>query len=655
MCGIAGIWDPSGRVVASSLRDSAKAMGDSLVHRGPDDAGLWIDKDARMALAHRRLSIIDLSPAGHQPMVSRCQRYVIVYNGEIYNFSELAADLRAGGTTFRGHSDTEVILEGCATWGLEATVERLIGMFAFALWDRQTRTLSLVRDRLGIKPLYWGRFGSLFLFASELKALRRCPGWDVELDRDSLCAYLRFNYVPAPRSIYRGVHKLEPGCILTLEDENEPVIERYWDLRQVAAEGLTDPLSMDDAEIVDAFEDLIADAVRRRMIADVPLGAFLSGGIDSSTVVALMQAQSQRPVRTFTIGFHEGSHNEARHAKAVAQHLGTDHTELYVEPQHARDVIPRLVEWWDEPFADSSQIPTFLVAELTRQHVTVALSGDGGDELFAGYNRYVWAERLWRKIRLMPRPVRNLAATGIRAVPMRSWDRVFRLLAERRRPRHPGDKLYKLADMLRLERPDELYRGFVSTWDDPASAVLGATEPGGLLWDQSLRESFPDFTDRMQFIDTLTYLPDDILTKVDRASMAVSLEARVPILDHRVVELAWRTPRRLMMKDGQSKWLLRQILYKHVPKAMVERPKMGFGVPMDDWLRGPLRDWVEDLISEERLRRDGIFDWKAVRERWAWHLKDRGAGHGPLWGVLMFQAWHDAWMAPEKEFTARSA
>ena len=514
-------------------------MGDSLIHRGPDDAGLWTDEGARLSFAHRRLSIIDLSTAGHQPMVSKCQRYVIVYNGEVYNFSELAADLRALGTAFRGHSDTEVILEGCAVWGVEATVERLVGMFAFALWDRQTRTLSLVRDRLGIKPLYWGRFGSLFLFASELKALRRCPGWDVELDRDSLCAYMRFNYVPTPRSIYRGVHKLEPGCILTLKDENEPIIKRYWDLRQVAAKGLSDELAMDDAAIVDELEDLIGDAVRRRMMADVPLGAFLSGGIDSSMVVALMQAQSQRPVRTFTIGFNESSHNEARHAKAIAQHLGTDHTELYVEPEHARDVIPRLVEWWDEPFADSSQIPTFLVAELTRQHVTVALSGDGGDELFAGYNRYVWAERLWRKVRLMPRSVRNLAAAGICAVPMTTWDHIFGPLPERHRPRHPGDKLYKFADMLRVEFPDELYVGFVSSWDAPARAIPGTTEPGGLLWDQSLRESVPNFTDRMQFLDTLTYLPDDILTKVDRASMAVSLEARVPILDHRVVELAW--------------------------------------------------------------------------------------------------------------------
>jgi asparagine synthase (glutamine-hydrolysing) len=630
-------------------------MGDSLIHRGPDDAGVWTDEDARISFAHRRLSIIDLSPAGHQPMVSQGQRYVLVYNGEVYNFPELAAELRARGTVFRGHSDTEVILEGCAAWGLAATVERLIGMFAFALWDRQTRTLSLVRDRLGIKPVYWGQFGSLFLFASELKALRRCPGWDAELDRDSLCAYLRFSYVPAPRSIYRGVHKLEPGCILTLEGENEPKIERYWDLRQLAAQGLTDELAMDDAEIVDAFEDLISDSVRRRMIADVPLGAFLSGGIDSSLVVALMQAQSQQPVQSFTIGFNESSHNEARYANAVARHLGTDHTELYVEPGDARDVIPRLTQWWDEPFADSSQIPTYLVAELTRQHVTVALSGDGGDELFAGYNRYIWAERLWQKIRLMPRSVRQLAAGGIRAVPMTTWDCIFGPLPEKRRPRHPGDKLYKFAHMLRAEHPDELYAGFVSSWDDPAGAVPGGVEPRGLLWDQSLREIIPGFTDRMQFIDTLTYLPDDILTKVDRASMAVSLEARVPILDHRVAELAWRTPRRLMMKDGQSKWLLRQILYKHVPKSMVERPKMGFGVPMDEWLRGPLREWAEELISEERLRRDGIFDCKAVRERWAWHLKDRGPGHGPLWSVLMFQAWHDAWMAPEKEYVVRSA
>lgn len=639
MCGIAGFRDVTTRAAANGLGETARAMGDAIRHRGPDDWGVWTDEAAGLALSQRRLSIIDLSPAGHQPMVSACGRFVITYNGEVYNHQEMRRQLEARGIAFRGHSDTEVILEACAAWGVEHTVKALIGMFAIALWDRQTRSLTLVRDRLGIKPVYWGRFGGLFLFGSELKALTAHPGWTPEINRDAVSAFLRHNYVPTPLSIYKGVHKLESGCILTLRDGAEPEITRFWDARQVVGDAVRHRLDLTDAEATDQLEALLKDAVGRRMIADVRLGAFLSGGIDSSTVVALMQTQSRQPVRTFSIGFNEKGYDEAQHAKAVAAHLGTEHTELYVDPRHALEIIPKIPDWYDEPFADSSQIPTFLVSEMTRAHVTVALSGDGGDELFAGYNRYKLADNVWGKLKAIPRPLRRLGAASLRAVPPRHWDRLFSMVPARLRHGQMGDKLHKGADVLLLGDGEAFYRRLVSHWTDPDSLVAGGHEPKGILWNDEAKAIVPDFVERLQFLDLVTYLPDDILTKVDRASMAVALEARVPLIDHRVVDFAFRLPRHMKRRNGQGKWLLRQVLYRHVPKELVERPKMGFGVPIDAWLRGPLRDWAENLLSETALRDHGLVDPAPVRAMWAEHLSGARNWQYLLWDVLMLQAW----------------
>ncbi|CCG43051.1 asparagine synthase (glutamine-hydrolyzing) [Magnetospirillum molischianum] len=639
MCGIAGFRDVTPRAAGNGLGETARAMGDAIRHRGPDDWGVWTDDAAGLALSHRRLSILDLSPAGHQPMVSACGRFVIAYNGEVYNHQEMRQKLEGRGIVFRGHSDTEVIVEACAAWGVEHTVKALIGMFAIALWDRQTRCLTLVRDRLGIKPLYWAKFGGLFLFGSELKALIAHPGWTAEINRDAVSAFLRHNYVPSPLSIYQGVHKLSPGCILTVRDGAEPDITRFWDARQVVGEAVRNRSDLSDAEATDQLEALLKDAVGRRMIADVRLGAFLSGGIDSSTVVALMQAQSSQPVRTFSIGFNEKGYDEAQHAKAVATHLGTEHTELYVDPQHALDIIPRLPEWYDEPFADSSQIPTFLVSEMTRKHVTVALSGDGGDELFAGYNRYEFADSVWSKLKAIPRPLRRLGAAALKAVPPRHWDSLFSMAPARFRRGQMGDKLHKGADVLLLNDGEAFYRRLVSHWTDPDSVVVGGHEPKGILWTDEAKTIVPDFVERLQFLDLVTYLPDDILTKVDRASMAVALEARVPLIDHRVVDFAFRLPRHMKRRNGQGKWLLRQVLYRHVPKELVERPKMGFGVPIDAWLRGPLREWAEDLLSEASLRNHGLVDAAPIRAMWAEHLSGTRNWQYLLWDILMLQAW----------------
>ncbi len=645
MCGISGFLDLDHSIAGSDLEAIVGTMAITLRHRGPDDEGTWVDEEAGVALGFRRLSIIDLSTEGHQPMLSACGRYVIVFNGEVYNFRALRAELEPLGHRFRGHSDTEVMLAAISEWGLEAAVRRFIGMFAFALWDRRERELSLVRDRLGIKPLYYGRFGRVVVFASELKAMRVHPAFRAEIDRDALAAYMRHNYIPAPRTIYRGCFKLPPGTILRIQsgDDAVPDPETYWSAREVAVAGLAKPLAIEPKEAEVALEELLRDSVRLRLESDVPLGAFLSGGIDSSTVVALMQAQSARPVRTFTIGFRERRYDEAEHARAVAAHLHTEHTELYVEPSDALDLIPKIPDWYDEPFADSSQLPTFLVSQMTRRHVTVALSGDGGDELFAGYDRYFWAESIWRAVGGIPERWRERLAGVLTRFSPATIDRVADFVAGRWRPPQAADKSRKLAGVLRLDSVDAIYRRLLTHWDQPDRVVLGATEPKGILWDESLVDDLPQFIPRAQFLDLVTYLPDDILTKVDRASMAVGLEARVPLLDHRVVELAWRLPFSFKVQRGQRKWLLRRVLSRYVPSALFDRPKMGFGVPIDTWLRGPLREWAESLLDDRRLGQEGFFDVRLVREKWLEHLSGRHNWHYLLWNVLMFQAWKERW------------
>jgi asparagine synthase (glutamine-hydrolysing) len=625
------------------MKALAQEMADSIRYRGPDAGASWADASAGVAFGHRRLSIIDLSEAGAQPMRSSCGRFVICYNGEIYNAPELRAELEAAGRSFAGHSDTEVIVEACGEWGVANTISRLIGMFAMAFWDFRQRRLWLVRDRLGIKPLYWGQFGDLVLFGSELKALRLHPGWSPDMDRDALVAYMRHNYIPCPQTIYKGVKKLPPGCFLHVGADGKPEIEAYWSLEAVAREALQARNGISDMEAIDGMETLLTDAVRRRMVADVPIGAFLSGGVDSSTVVALMQRVSERPVRTFSIGFREKGFDEAPYAKEVARHLGTDHTELYVSESHAQDVIPNLPEMYDEPFSDSSQIPTFLVSELTRRHVTVSLSGDGGDELFAGYNRYFHAEAIFAKIRRLPGPVRPLSAALMRSLSPRAWTTLFRMVPYRWRPPHAGDKMHKLAAIV-MGDEHTFYRRLISHWEDPEQIVPGARERKGIVWDETMAERIPDLTERMQYLDTLTYLPDDILTKVDRSSMAVSLESRIPLLDHRVVEMAWRMPKQMKIRDGQAKWVLRQVLYRHVPKELIERPKMGFGVPIDKWLRGPLREWAEELLNEKELQTDGILNPAPIHEKWREHLSGHRNWQYHLWNVLMFQAWKRRWM-----------
>ena len=619
-------------------------MTDTLIHRGPDDGGVWEDTRSGVALGNRRLAIVDLSPEGHQPMHSASGRYVLAFNGEIYNFWALREELEGLGHLFRGHSDTEVMLAAFTEWELEGALERFNGMFAFALWDREERSLYLARDRLGEKPLYYGWMGETFLFSSELKALKVHPTFRGEISRNALTLYLRYQYIPAPYTIYEGISKLSPGTRLTIDEAGNvsgPV--PYWSAKEAAERGVTNPFSGSDTEAVDELDGMLRDSVRMRMVADVPLGAFLSGGIDSSAVVAAMQSQSDRPVRTFSIGFYEEEYSEAEHAKAVARHLGTEHTELYVTPEEAMSVIPKLPTLYDEPFSDPSQIPTYLVSQLARRHVTVSLSGDGGDELFAGYNRYFWVESIWGKVGWMPQGLRSALAEALTAVSPQGWERAFKklgpVLPTKARQRIPGDKLHKLAEVLTVKNPEAMYLNLVSLWKRPDAVVIGGSEPLVTLTDPGQWADLPDLTQRMMYLDTVTYLPDDILVKVDRASMGVSLEGRVPFLDHRLVEFAWRVPLGMKIKDGKSKWLLRQVLNQYVPKKLIERPKMGFGVPIDAWLRKPLRGWAEALLDERRLRREGFFDPRPIREKWAEHLSGKRNWQYPLWDVLMFQAW----------------
>jgi asparagine synthase (glutamine-hydrolysing) len=642
MCGIAGaLGGGPGRA------DAAVAMAGALVHRGPDAGGHWCDDDAGVALAHRRLSILDLSEAGAQPMTSASGRYVVTYNGEVYNYQRLAAELTPRGHRLRGHSDTEVILAAIEEWGVEEAARRFVGIFAFGVWDRAERTLSLVRDHLGVKPLYYGWVGDTLVFGSELKALARYPGFRGDIDRDAVTLLLRFNCIPAPHSIYRGVRKLLPGHVLRVPAGSTPgeaAPKAFWSARDVVQAGGDAPLQLDDAEAVERLDALLRDAVKMQMASDVPLGAFLSGGVDSSLVVALMQQQSSRPVRTFTIGFEEARYDEATYAREVAAHLGTDHTEWYVSADDAIATLRELPTHYDEPFADSSQIPTLLVSRLAKQHVTVSLSGDGGDELFAGYNRHVLGERLWRRLRPIPRPMRQLAARAITAVRPDVWERSIAatgLLRSRQiSSKRIGANLHKLAEVLGVADADGVYTQLVSHWKDPERVVIGGSEPPSLIRDEGAWARTRSFTERMMYLDLVTYLPDDILVKVDRASMAVGLEARVPLLDPRVVEFAWQLPLHQKLRDGRGKWALREVLYRYVPRAMIDRPKWGFGVPIDEWLRGPLRDWAEALLDPRRLRDDGFFDVARVRALFDAHQSRRADWQYHLWDVLMFQAWY---------------
>jgi asparagine synthase (glutamine-hydrolysing) len=643
MCGIVGFLGTTGGDKAA-LVSLAQKMSACLAHRGPDDSGVWVDERTGLGLGHRRLSILDLSPMGHQPMASSCGRYIITFNGEIYNYLDIRAEVEASGAaTWRGHSDTEVILAAISRWGIGPTLERLTGMFALAVWDHAEGTLHIARDRLGEKPLYYGWLNGTLVFASELKALRVHPHWKGEIDRNALVLFLRHGYVPAPYSIYTGIRKLWPGTFLSVRPDGSSKEREYWSARAVAEGGVAEPFEGNDSEAREALERLLSRAVGRQMVADVPLGAFLSGGIDSSTIVALMQAQSARPVQTFTIGFREPGHNEAEHAKAVARHLGTDHTELYVTAAEAMNVIPRLPELYDEPFSDPSQIPTFLVAQLARSKVTVSLSGDGGDELFGGYNRHFIGRGMWNRVGWLPRSARGLLASAITAVSPAQWNRIMTslmpLASGQLRYPNPGDKLHKLALVLGARDPDEVYLGLTSHWKRPASVVLYGAEPGTAAANGHRAAALSDFTQRMMFLDLIGYLPDDILAKVDRAAMGVSLETRVPMLDHQVVEFAWRLPLSMKIRGGQGKWLLRQVLYKFVPRELIDRPKAGFDVPIGDWLRGPLRSWAESLLDEARLRHEGFFDAGQVRAKWDEHLSGRRDWQQSLWNVLMFQAW----------------
>jgi len=649
MCGIAGQIVKNYRSSDFNLISSTTDMINKLNHRGPDDMNVWQDESLGICFGHKRLSIIDLSSKGRQPMCSADGRYVITFNGEIYNYLELKRELENSNQNilskpiqWKGYSDTEVMLEAISRWGVYGATKRFTGMFSFALWDRSEKRLYLVRDRIGEKPLYYGWVDGVLLFGSELKALCAHPKWKGEIDRDSLALFMKFNYIPAPYTIYKQIRKLEPGCIthVSLMDKHEEFnCKRYWSIDNTVNQSR---LNIDEVTAVNKIESALSKSIERQMIADVPLGAFLSGGIDSSLIVALMQNLSTKPIQTFTVGFHDDSYNEANYAANVARHLGTEHKEFYVTAQDAIDVIPMLPNMYDEPFADSSQIPTYLISKLTRDHVTVSLSGDGADEFFGGYNRYLWGKNIWDRIKIFPLPLRKLIADLIKSPSPQTWDNLFsvlgRFLPNKYLHQSMGNKLHKLSKIVGATSANNVFFELISLWcnDD---FVIGSKRISSKETDLLKKYNNLDFTEFMMCVDMQSYLPDDILTKVDRATMSVGLESRAPYLDHELIELAWSLPLDMKIKNGKSKWLLRKILHKYIPKEMIERPKMGFGVPMDSWLRGPLRDWAEDLLSESKLKSDGYLKTSLVREKWDDHISGKRNWQYHLWGVLMFQAW----------------
>lgn len=641
MCGVLGFLSGSSRGWdVSVLEDMAVAIK----HRGPDGAGFWLDADAGIGMGHRRLSIVDLSSAGHQPMISPSGRYVISFNGEIYNHPTLRVELHNESVNWRGHSDTETLLAGFDAWGIENTIKNSIGMFALAVWDIFLNELTLVRDRLGEKPLYYGWQGDVFLFGSELNSLKKHPAFFSQVDRNSLGMLLQHSVIPAPYSIYKNIYKLLPGTLLKVsltQRNNSPL--SYWSVNNVVKNGLNNPFTGSLNEAVNELDILLSDAVAKQMMADVPLGAFLSGGIDSSIIVALMQSQSKFPVRTFTIGFCDQKYNEAKNALAVARHLGTEHTEIYITAEQALDTINSISNIYSEPFADSSQVPTFLVSQLARQHVSVSLSGDGGDELFGGYSRYFFANKLNKQMACTPVFLRQIIASLIKMVSPDNWNSlsssIMGLFPVSHVSENIGDKLHKGANIMAARSEMELYRLLTRHWSNPNMVVLGGTVIKPLILGLDQQPTTDHFIHQMMALDLVTYLPDDILTKVDRAAMSVSLETRVPMLDHRVVEFAWRLPLQYKIHNGVGKWPLRQVLYKYVPKELVDRPKMGFAIPIANWLRGPLRDWAENLLDESRLREEGYFNPILIRQKWTEHLLGTRNWQHLLWSVLMFQVW----------------
>ena len=641
MCGLAGFSDrrPSRTGGAEALADQARRMAQSLKHRGPDDEGVWVDALAGVALGHQRLSIIDTSSQGAQPMQSGNGRYVIAYNGEIYNFRELRQELERRGHPFRGRSDTEVIAEGFASWGIEETVRRLLGMFAIAVWDKETRSLTLIRDRMGVKPLYWSYLNGLFLFGSELKALRRFDGFRPYINPAAVGDMVAYSYITAPHSIYHGVNQVMPGSMLRLTQDGRVHSETYWDPVKIVRTARAGT-ALDEAEAMETLAVLLKDAVARRMVADVPLGAFLSGGVDSALVVALMQAQSTRRVRTFTIGFAEDRLNEAPFARQAADILGTDHMEHLFTSEDALRIVPHLADIYDEPFGDSSQLPVYLLSAMSRRHVRVALSGDGGDELFAGYGRYLWDDRISRGLRLLPPLLRRSLAGLLRRTPVERLDRYAAMLPARFRLRQPGEKLHQLAAAMEAQDRGGLYQILMQQGYDPGKFLRCPPPP---RIGHALPVSDASFIPHMQFDDMQAYLPGDILTKLDRASMAVGLEAREPLLDHRLVEFSWSLPMHLKMRDGVGKWIMRRLLGRYLPPALIDRPKAGFAVPLQEWLRGPLRDWGAALLTPEALGRDEFFDAPAVWAAWERLQKDSSASPQLLWNILMFQAWKQRW------------
>ena len=655
MCGITGIF---GNLRTDELAISVQKMSATLTHRGPDDTGSWINEESGIAFGHQRLSIVDLSSVGHQPMMSPCGRFSVIFNGEIYNHLQLRDKLNASAykQSWKGHSDTETLVSAFSQWGIEKTLEQLVGMFAIAVWDIRIKKLYLIRDRFGEKPLYYGWSNNTFLFGSELKALRSYKGFNNEIDRNVLSLYMQYMYVPSPYSIFKDVYKLDPGCILEIDDSGKVQppeqitssvfnakgisIKQWYSLSKIAKNSQNN-LIEDENEAIELLEKTLLESVQSQLISDVPLGAFLSGGIDSSMIVALMSKVCNHPVKTFTIGFEEGEFNEAVYAKDVAKHLETDHHELYITANDALKVIPSLPSLYDEPFADSSQIPTYLVSKLARKNVTVSLSGDAGDELFGGYNRYLWGKQVWGKLKWMPLIMRQVLGIGIHKIPVSIWNKSSCVLPRKYQVSSMGDKAHRMAHRLKnVGSLDDMYNSLVTEgFREEGLVINNRLILKTKLDDCSIALGIKESEQRMMLWDSVTYLPDDILTKVDRAAMGVSLETRIPFLDHRVAELAWRIPLNMKIKDGVGKWPVRQILYKYVPKELIERPKAGFAVPVGQWIRGPLHEWASDLLDESRIKREGYFDPKLVQQLWGQHLSGHYDWTPRLWAILMFQSW----------------